>query len=599
MESNFIILLFCVYVVSIPSLKASKHVLLSPDLLKVLDKSDSKTVKKTGMKYLDKYGYKDEWCTAVRCPEETQKNMIKDFQKFAGLRVTGQLDEATVKQMQLPRCGRGDKQYKRRVRRYNAQGTHWKKVKSGLPLTWRYAKPDRSKTDKNDDEEGITKDLTKNTVRRILQKAMMIWEQQTNLKFKEIASGKPDVWIYFGSGSHGDQYSFDGVGGTLAHAFYPLSNVGLAGDMHFDDDEWYTEGTSRGRNLLWVATHELGHTLGLAHSSVRSAVMYPFYTGYKPDMKLQQDDIDGIRYIYGEPEDPVDGNWSGFGSWSTCSVTCGGGIRSRTRVCNNPTPKNGGADCVGRPKQTGRCNIKACAKDHREQCPKKIDAIWKVALKGTPRFKIITKGKERFEGKDNYVSTENELLSQNIDASFTGKIDQYRDDDYTVTFSGEFYTVYSAKNDGTLKKHSGPHSFRKIRDSDGNLNPLRFNLPNYIKKLEAALLWQRNGILYIFYRYKGKGYYRRYNLKTKRFSRRRRYGKPTSSLDYPTQEIWKLPREGPDAAISWKYGDTEQTYFVVGKKIYEYNDKSVKIKRGPMPLWRSNFLKCYQPKEEK
>ena len=53
-----------------------------------------------------------------------------------------------------------------------------------------------------------------------------------------------------------------------------------------------------GANLLQIAVHELGHSLGLDHSSVRSAAMAPFYTGYIPDFRLHQDDINRIRNIY-------------------------------------------------------------------------------------------------------------------------------------------------------------------------------------------------------------------------------------------------------------------------------------------------------------
>ena len=40
-----------------------------------------------------------------------------------------------------------------------------------------------------------------------------------------------------------------------------------------------------------------------------------------------------------------DGNWGQWGAWSTCSATCGEGIESRKRFCNDPKPSGDGLYC--------------------------------------------------------------------------------------------------------------------------------------------------------------------------------------------------------------------------------------------------------------
>lgn len=53
-------------------------------------------------------------------------------------------------------------------------------------------------------------------------------------------------------------------------------------------------------SLLYVATHEIGHSLGLGHSHSRDAVMFGTYLEHDGDLKLDIDDIAGITFLYGE-----------------------------------------------------------------------------------------------------------------------------------------------------------------------------------------------------------------------------------------------------------------------------------------------------------
>ena len=84
-------------------------------------------------------------------------------------------------------------------------------------------------------------------------------------------------------------------------AFFPPPNGSFAGDIHFDDDErWSINEQTNGSqqiDLVTVAAHEIGHTLGLSHTNVAEALMSPIYSG--SHRFLHQDDIDGIQAIYG------------------------------------------------------------------------------------------------------------------------------------------------------------------------------------------------------------------------------------------------------------------------------------------------------------
>lgn len=57
---------------------------------------------------------------------------------------------------------------------------------------------------------------------------------------------------------------------------------------------------------------------------------------------------------------PINGGWSAWSGFGTCSVTCGGGTQSRTRTCSNPSPAYGGLACSGSTSESQSCNTHSC-----------------------------------------------------------------------------------------------------------------------------------------------------------------------------------------------------------------------------------------------
>ncbi|KAK3740935.1 hypothetical protein QZH41_017782, partial [Actinostola sp. cb2023] len=58
----------------------------------------------------------------------------------------------------------------------------------------------------------------------------------------------------------------------------------------------------------------------------------------------------------GHVDCPVNGGWGPYGSYGSCSKTCGGGYQKRYRKCNKPKQQYGGKPCSGSNSQTGKCN---------------------------------------------------------------------------------------------------------------------------------------------------------------------------------------------------------------------------------------------------
>ncbi|XP_075994726.1 A disintegrin and metalloproteinase with thrombospondin motifs 12-like [Genypterus blacodes] len=88
--------------------------------------------------------------------------------------------------------------------------------------------------------------------------------------------------------------------------------------------------------------------------------------------------ISGECVIVGKLPETVNGGWGQWGTWSHCSRTCGTGVQSAERECNNPKPEFGGKYCTGERKRYRTCNTKSCQRDRptfREMLCSEFDTV--------------------------------------------------------------------------------------------------------------------------------------------------------------------------------------------------------------------------------
>lgn len=194
---------------------------------------------------------------------------------------------------------------------------------------------------------------------------------------------------------HGDGLSFDGIGGTLAHAYFPE----FGGDIHMDDSETWTVNSTIGTNLLQILVHEIGHSLGLSHSDTFGSLMVPFYRDYDPNLHLHSDDIRAIQELYD--------------------------IKKKKLI--EPSPSTFETDL-----DETICNSS------------NIDAIVMTASNETFAFKGALFWKLNADGVDvgypKLITNEWEHLENDIDAAFTSEVNGM-----TYIFKGDKYWIYSSR----------------------------------------------------------------------------------------------------------------------------------------------------------
>ena len=99
------------------------------------------------------------------------------------------------------------------------------------------------------------------------------------------------------NGDSGLPYPFRGS--VLAYAFLPEGkSLGYHSDIYFNDHlNWLEMHRPGAYSLFKVAVHEVGHSLGLRHSTVRNDIMYPTYQP-NDEMNITIDSIGGIEELF-------------------------------------------------------------------------------------------------------------------------------------------------------------------------------------------------------------------------------------------------------------------------------------------------------------
>lgn len=472
--------------------------------------------------YLQRYGYMNGTLgNANLISEDSFQEAIMSFQRFAGIPETGSVDEQTVKFMQMPRCGNKDHSGKgengrRRKKRYALQGSKWRRQE----LTYRISQyPTRFAYKKHEVDSQI-------------EKAFRIWSQVAPIDFVVKKEGRVHIDIRFASGEHGDGDPFDGPGNTLAHAYFPQ----YGGDAHFDDQEYWTVDSYAGTNIFQVAAHELGHSLGLGHSSVREALMAPFYQKYKPNFKLHADDVLGIQALYGDREDDPPP------SSTTTSTTTTTSTESPDFRRRRPTSGDSDGDSFfgfGSSRPADLC------------LDSSIDAITRTEDGNTYVFKGQYYWQLKDEGIVNgypaKISRDWDGLPGNIDAALTWS------DGKTFFFKGDKYWRF-------INKRREPGYPKQISAGFAGI-------PNNI---DAAFVWSGNGKTYFF----KKDKYWRFDSKQE----------PPVSSQYPKSiRNWSgLPTSGIDAAFKWENG---MTYFFKSDSYYRFDDREFEVDRSARPTF--------------
>ncbi|XP_046744993.1 matrix metalloproteinase-2-like isoform X1 [Diprion similis] len=487
--------------------------------------------------------------------QDSMVDALKTVQKFGNIPQTGVFDNNTLQLMKSPRCGIPDvdRNVNTRSKRYAVGSRGWRK----RDITYYIA--------------NWSPKLGEEAVSNEIARAFAAWSGYSRLNFKRINDPSADIILAFGRGEHGDGYAFDGPGIVLAHAFFPDEMGSWGGDLHFDDDEqWRVRpaASEDGTDFYSVAVHEIGHSLGLAHSYVPTSVMYAYYRGSTPDIQLDYDDILGLYQLYISQHlesdhiaatEPITTTTEHIMTEEDVEVieTTKVAPRKTTTERSYQVTYEGDYETVedhqrhqsedynevaGYPESTipDICdgNFDAISVFRSELFVFKGEYLWRLSKRGIIQNGYPVKFRQLFWQLPEYV--------KKIDAAY-----QREDDASIILFSGKQYWVY----DGYSFIENSP---RPLTD---------YGIDEGVDAIDAVQVWGKNKKVYL---YRGERFWR--------------FNATSRTLDpgYPHNiRRWRGIPSHIDAAMTWIDG---KTYFFKDKLVWKFDNLLIKTDdRYPLP----------------
>lgn len=218
------------------------------------------------------------------------------YQGMMGLGKSGQVDQATLAAMSAPRCAHPENEH------------------AGLDESEKFAFINANVWNKNVIKFRVTSttaDIPFSTVTSATRAAAFTWNNSSRLEVDSTSSNTFDIEVkFFSKGAPPAGWSDFSSANVLAYA----NKTRLAINDSFN---WAFTAGGTNPHLESIFLHELGHSLGLHHSSIStSVVMYPSLSPGQVRSGLSLDDTLAIKVLYRDP-------WVSFGG-TTTDIASGG-----------------------------------------------------------------------------------------------------------------------------------------------------------------------------------------------------------------------------------------------------------------------------------